>query len=264
MFSYSVIIPHAGSIELLERALASIPAEREDVERIVISDGTFAGVGRNEGMAQAKGKWLLFLDDDDYFLPGAFEEFDKYLDSEADMVFFKGSGRRCGRYGEFIDAFLNGGDEDGLRFRFEIPSCRMVRREMVETYPELRFGGTRVANDTMFALRCGYRARRVDASPVEVYHLTYRDGSLRHSKSLEDERERFSVILERYAFLRGIGRGDLARGLFNWIRKAGREFGIGESRVYLRMASEAGVNLFGEFFRAFGRFLGVSKRKKRR
>ena len=93
--TYSIIIPHRDSLVLLERALLSIP-DRNDIQIIVIDNtpgelsfSTLekirenkiillfsniekgAGHARNIGLNKAIGKWLLFLDADDFFNPGA-------------------------------------------------------------------------------------------------------------------------------------------------------------------------------------------------
>ena len=61
----SVIIPTMkGREALLEKLLKSLP---EDVEKIVVGDDNLLlAAKRNKGARQAKGKYLLFIDDDNY------------------------------------------------------------------------------------------------------------------------------------------------------------------------------------------------------
>ena len=40
-------------------------------------------------MKEAVGKWLLFADADDFFLPGAFDVFDSHQDSSSEIVYFR-------------------------------------------------------------------------------------------------------------------------------------------------------------------------------
>ena len=57
---------------------------------ILYSDNKYgAGGARNLGLKNARGKWLLFLDSDDFFLNTAFTVFDKYLNSSYDVIYFK-------------------------------------------------------------------------------------------------------------------------------------------------------------------------------
>ncbi len=111
--NYSLIIPHFNDPVRLERLLCSIPVERADVEVIVVDDcspdeGTLdavrarwprvqwlstpenagAGVGRNVGLDAARGRWLVFADSDDEFLPDAFETFDRVLRPDDELVYF--------------------------------------------------------------------------------------------------------------------------------------------------------------------------------
>lgn len=93
--TFSVVIPTKGRRQL-RQTLRSIP-RADDVEVILVGDGpqvvvreiaeTYGcryletltptwDVGhtqRNFGMAQANGRWLLFMDDDDVYAPGAFD-----------------------------------------------------------------------------------------------------------------------------------------------------------------------------------------------
>ena len=113
--TYSIIIPHKGIPDLLMRCLRSIPVS-EDIQVIVVDDnsvgadtyleryselsrpylefvrttkGGGAGYARNVGLEHAKGKWLLFADADDFFVEDMHDIISSYVDSEADVIFFK-------------------------------------------------------------------------------------------------------------------------------------------------------------------------------
>ena len=99
-YTYSFIIPHHNSPELLNRCLDSIP-KREDIQIIVVDDNSAedkrpcvkrddveviyidaehtkgAGRARNYGLKAAKGKWLLFADCDDYYNDGFLDVLDQ-------------------------------------------------------------------------------------------------------------------------------------------------------------------------------------------
>ncbi|GAP73202.1 glycosyl transferase [Candidatus Symbiothrix dinenymphae] len=116
--NYSIIIPHKNIPKLLERCLASIP-QRDDIQVIVVDDNSDAdivetwratslpkyphvefvfaknkngrkgaGYARNIGLEHAKGKWIVFADADDFFMPCVDEAMTQYADDEHDVVFF--------------------------------------------------------------------------------------------------------------------------------------------------------------------------------
>ena len=142
MTNYSIIIPHKDSAELLAYCLSSIPV-REDVQVIVVDDnsdpqkvdfehfpkwegkhyeyyltkeGKGAGYARNVGLNHAVGKWILFVDADDYLLPTINSIFDECITSEADIIYFrpkavmledrKSHSGRADWYNNLIDEYL--------------------------------------------------------------------------------------------------------------------------------------------------------------
>ncbi len=69
----SVIIPTMkGREALLEKLLATIPSKHEII--VVHDEDILLAAKRNKGAKQAKGEYLLFIDDDNYLAPGAIEE----------------------------------------------------------------------------------------------------------------------------------------------------------------------------------------------
>lgn len=111
---FSVIIPHYRSFDMLRGCLESIPndnciqtivvddnspdkyeywndliADFPNVAFISLSENRGAGAARNEALRLAKGKWVLFMDSDDYFIPNAFEAFWEFCNVDADVIYFK-------------------------------------------------------------------------------------------------------------------------------------------------------------------------------
>ena len=114
-YTYTIIIPHKNIPLLLQRCLDSVPlrndvqiivvddgsssnvvdftnfpgTDRENVEIIFTKDGKGAGYARNCGLLQAKGKWLLFADADDFFLPDFLKTLDRYCSTDYDLITFR-------------------------------------------------------------------------------------------------------------------------------------------------------------------------------
>lgn len=117
MCKLSVIIPIYNAGDNLKRCLESILIQNlEDVEILAINDGSTdnseeiikeyieqnpekityyekenTGVAdtRNFGISKAKGKYILFVDSDDYIKQGLLEELKKYIEKDIDIIKFK-------------------------------------------------------------------------------------------------------------------------------------------------------------------------------
>ncbi len=245
--NYSVIIPHKNIPALLERALASIPV-RDDVEIIIVDDasdpavvdfGNFPGTGRpdtrvvfrdgsdgrrgpgaarNDGLALATGRWLVFVDADDLFTPEAGALMDKYSDSGADIVFMGNTwvdtetlepvGGRT-HQALHIDAYLRRGDERGLRYRMYAPWGKFTKRSLVEEHG-IRFSEAPYAEDMIFAVGSGHFARTIVCDPTPLYCYTRRSGALSspdNIKRLETLDVKFAEDVRVARFLKAEGVG---------------------------------------------------------
>ena len=237
--NYSVIIPHYNSPKLLARCLASIP-EREDIQVIVVDDcskpdivefshlpghgrpntevyqtpyGGSAGRARNVGLDHAKGKWLLFADADDFYTPQAWNLFDKYLDSEADIIYFGLTSadsdtlmptERHKAFDQFVQAYAaepTQENEKWLRYRHDVPWGKLIRRGLV-VEQGIRFGETRYYNDTLFSCNCAISARAIAAESKEAYCVTDSNCSLTKQMSPDALIIRLTVTCTKNQILR--------------------------------------------------------------
>lgn len=229
--NYSVIIPHRNSASFLRRAIESIP-QRDDIEVLVVDNSTEeidlsflngrtillssepsrgAGGARNVGMQNAKGRFLLFLDADDRFLPQAWTLFDKYLESNQDIAFFKmtsvnwpdGSlAKRHIPYNRLLDLHQESGDCHDLSYllRMTIPVAKMVSRSFISSNA-IEFQEVQVSNDVLFALKVTFLAESLAVDGGEVYEITSSSGSLTAVKSKERSFTRFQVLAGGYQWL---------------------------------------------------------------
>lgn len=213
MIRFSVIIPHKNSPESLQYCLESIPV-REDVQVIVIDDnsdpekvdfkhfpqwegthyelyltkeGRGAGFARNVGLENANGKWVLFADADDFFLPCFGEILDEVKDSEADMVVFRPTAvllqdrvtksKRADIYQEFVDRYLETHDETELRCRWFPVWSKLYKRSTIMDH-RIRFEEQRYSNDNMFSVQFGVTADQIALCNKTIYCVTESDHSL--------------------------------------------------------------------------------------
>lgn len=219
--NYSIIIPHKNIPDLLQRCLDSIP-KRDDIQIIVVDDnsesekvdfehfpgigekcvevyftkeGKGAGYARNIGLKQAKGKWVLFADADDFYAAAAWDTFDKYLNAQVDIIYFGVAcvdsstlmpASRNLRNNEVIADFLSG-DENGeklLRYTCWEPWNKIWRYEFIFSN-NLSFEEILRGNDAMFVLQGGDKAKKIMALENQLYIVTYRPQSLSYTTTKE-------------------------------------------------------------------------------
>jgi glycosyltransferase involved in cell wall biosynthesis len=209
---FSIIIPHYDIPDLLMRCLKSIPVS-EDIQVIVVDDNSpnadtylerypelsrpylefiraskngGAGYARNIGLDHAKGKWLLFADADDFFVENMSDIIYSYVDSEADVIYFKIKSVlsediniatiRDAHVNKNIDQYLLDGDEWPVRAQMFGPWAKMIKRNLMVKY-NIRFDEVMYADDAYCSLQIGYYARTILVVNRVLYVVTYRSNS---------------------------------------------------------------------------------------
>lgn len=233
-------IPEEEGIEIIVVDNSKEPLKREEVasERAIIllhsAPSRHAGGSRNDGMAAAKGKWLLFADADDYFTPGAFEIFYSHIDSDAEIIFTKPDGiyedtgeRSCraDNYISLVHGYCEGKvSEEDLRLGFGTPWCKMVSHELV-IRENLRYDEIRACNDIYFSLTSGYYARSIEADDRTSYMVTVNKGSLTQHRDFEVSKARLIGKIHCNQFLKEHGMGYRQRSVMVFLAEA-RHYGI--------------------------------------
>lgn len=208
--NYSIIISHKDIPDLLQRCLDSIPL-RDDVEVIVVDDnsdplrvdiehfpqwkgkhyqyfltkeGKGPGYARNVGLDHAQGRWIVFADADDFFTEDFNALLDEMADAKEDLIFFdyinvlsedvtQQLEKRIW-YRKFIADYLSGDkSEFGLRTRFVISCCKLVKRELIEQH-HIRFDEVKWGEDVYFSIQVGYYAEMLKVSGTIGFVVTSR------------------------------------------------------------------------------------------
>lgn len=250
----SIIIPHHDTPTLLSRLLESLPWCL-DPEVIVVDDASgevaleqvhalaekwplalyticrhTAGAARNEGLRHATGRWLLFADADDYYVPEAAALIEKHLEDEADVVYFgvrsaySDSGLPAYRDAQIRRLIARCQKEDrlnALRCLHTNPWGKMIRRELVAT-KDIRFEEIQAANDAMFSVRVGVEAARVDLDEEALYCITVGDESLTSRMSREAFECHGEARLRVNAYLREKGWGQYQLSVLSYWMPAWR------------------------------------------
>ena len=209
--SYTIIIPHYNTPELLVRCLKSIPV-REDIQVIVIDDcspnadtyldrfpellrpyleyystpqGGSAGRARNIGLDHAKGKWIICMDADDLFVDDMEDILSIVKERMEDILFFNyrtvlsndlsKQGNRGGYQIYFSDENIN--NEKLFRYHFDSMWGKLFKRSLIEKH-HIRCDETRYGNDVGFSFRCGAMAKQIAVFNRPFFIITEREGSL--------------------------------------------------------------------------------------
>lgn len=278
MYNYSILVPYADKYDLMLKAIESIP-NRKDIQIILIDNGRVslsvdkipnksiatleywqcdpergAGGARNIGLQKIRGKKTLFMDADDYLIPNAFEVFDKYLESDYDIVFFKSdsirllTGEQSNRHMPLnaqIDNYLETGNEDKLRYNFTVPWCKLYNSNLLKD-SDIYFDEVRASNDLMFSARAGYKAKKITACNDVVYIVTEGETnqSIVKDKSAVAQFDRYKVAVSQYHFMESIGKKDLRFHLLSFILHSLTDYGFKEFCKYIGYAWKNKVNIF--------------------
>ena len=219
----SVIIPSYNAADYIAQTLESVLAQTlTDIEVIVVDDGStdntrnivadfsnkdprlmlvkqanqFAGVARNNGMSKARGKYLYFLDADDYIESNALEELVNAIEQHgADIAIAKSEGFDNTTGDTWtIDGALNGVDFDRPIAHAEYcdrlfqsfigwPWDKLFRKEFIDK-TALTFQPLRTTNDALFVFCALALAETIVClDSVLFHHRTNNKNSLEGSRS---------------------------------------------------------------------------------
>lgn len=236
--NYSIIIPHKNSPNLLQYCLDSIPV-RNDVQVIVVDDnsdmdkvdfrnfpkwsgenyevyftkeGKGAGYARNVGLEHAIGKWTIFADSDDFFLPSLNKILNDNLNIEADIVFyrpqavmlkdFKIRSKRADGYNYLIDEAFKTGEISRYMLSWMSPCSKILRKDIIDG---IKFEEIRYSNDNFFSVATTCNAGIIEIRNESFYMITSSDNSLT-SNFLNKKGElecRSAALLRSFFFRKG-------------------------------------------------------------
>ena len=288
---FSIVIPHKNCPELLERCINSVP-DRNDIEIILVDDnsndkllfrntmaaiqrsnliviesdkGGWAGGSRNLGLDMAKGEWVIFLDADDYFLPGVFDLFITFSSSDNDIIYFRHQSvysdtlEPCERFpyrNQAIQNYLcqpNDRNRNLLVLGDVVPWGKMIRRSLIEDN-HVRYDEIPCCEDVMFITRCAANAVKIEASESIVYCLTYRCSSLTMNYSKEKDWVGFTVSLQRNKMLESLNVNFPRIRLLSFIVQAYRRYGFKEAIRYYKEVCKFKQSIFTGLFMSANEF----------
>ena len=180
-----------------------------NTEVFLTKEGRGAGYARNVGLKYAKGKWLIFLDADDFLAIDFLQKVDAYADSDTDIVYFRLADetdfssipldlhsiidvKRGNDYNMLLKR-----DEGNLKLSHNIPVGKIVRSCCVQKN-NILFDEIPCANDIMFFTKLAFCAGKVAVSSECLYCISKPTGkNLTSRKDYRSGKVRLQVLLER-------------------------------------------------------------------
>ena len=235
---YSIIIPHFNVPNLLERCLASIPP-KDYLQIIVVDDCSSekgkktlekleekyqsvefyhlqhnqgGGAARNAGLKHAKGRYVLFADADDFFLPSIDLLLDEYKSKDFDVAFFNANSvdsenffpTKRALYLNKIFKLCNFSQSKGIRllkYSFGEPWGKIILKKMLDDN-QICFDETKIHNDTKFSYLVGFYSKNVLVDSRPLYCITERLNSVSKDVSNEKQLTRLHVFAKKNLFLK--------------------------------------------------------------
>lgn len=230
---YSIVIPHHNISHLITRCLDSIPSDKtqiivvddnssEDekkklrhieqlyshVEFIYNNEGKGAGAARNIGLDHAVGKWLIFVDADDFLVPQTLDIWDSVYHKDDDIIYFNvncldsnflSPSQHLVQRENTIRRLSKNKSQlyKWLRFCFTEPWGKLFNRKFIIDN-HIKFQESLVANDYLFSILTGLKAQKVSYSNQPYYNYLIRTGSLsnNHLNSPDKILSRLDVYFE--------------------------------------------------------------------
>lgn len=258
IYTYSFVIPHHNSPQLLERCLHSIPM-RDDLEIIVVDDNSSeeckpviarsdvklitigsdetegAGKARNVGLKEAQGKWILFADCDDYYKDGFLNVLDKYKDTDLDVLYFNAEIRHSdtlalASYSLRLNKYIAKYQKDKTALT-DIRYChnpwnKMVKHELIARF-DIQFEAILNGNDIFYSFLVGYFAKKIEVNDQVLYVYTLNSQSITHKR--KTEAAKLCVLQNRYKikeFYKFIGYKKLSSFILSYWKDVLRKKGI--------------------------------------
>lgn len=153
MQDFEIVVVNDGSTDNTREILGN---ERDSRLRVIERENGGECVARNQGMREARGKYIAFLDSDDAWLPNHLEQAFSFLESHPDIVWFTSTLKNvediapddltpadCGKEKVCaVNWYLEGAPRT-------LPSSVTVQREAIQEYPHLFEEGYKMFGDNI-------------------------------------------------------------------------------------------------------------------
>lgn len=240
-YTFTIIIPHKDTPQLLMRCLSSIP-HRDDLQIIVVDDnsqdadnfilkypllsrshvefyssksGRGPGAARNYALDRARGKWIIFSDADDYFDVNTSDLLTQYANDDADVIFFNPRGVMSDNISvpsNRVQTYLQNNYDDFTVYKLSylVPWGKMIKRALIEQN-QLRMDEVRWSADVFFMCKIVVLAQRTKIDSRVLCVITERQDSLSYNirrtnkVTIEESLCRANVYINCYNYVKQMG-----------------------------------------------------------
>lgn len=174
-------------------------AEKDNRITVISQNNNFAGVARNAGLKIASGKYVIFLDGDDFFEKNLLEKASSVLESEnSDLVFFqykyfnvqtntdepnsRGINKKFDTKGrDYVTVQTSALKEGIFTFANPMPWNKMLRMEFIRKN-NLLFQNLLLSNDVYFSFTSIVQSSRISILYQPLVHYRYNNSSSLRNK----------------------------------------------------------------------------------
>jgi len=157
----------------------------KNYEYYLTKEGKGAGYARNVGLEHANGKWVIFSDADDYFLPSFDNILNENQTSNADITFYRPQAvmlndhnirsNRADGYNYLIDETIKTNNTCLISLMWMSPCSKIIKRDIVN---DIKFEEIRYSNDNVFSVTVACNATKIEVKEEAFYMITQGDNSL--------------------------------------------------------------------------------------
>jgi len=230
---FSVIIPIYNTAEYLHRCIDSIiNQDYENLEVILVDDGSTdsspticddyakrdnrikvihkqnegLSPARNDGILEATGEYLVFVDSDDYLSQRSFITFHNTIEKNINLDVFTSNYQIIRpKYSQYVRCYIpeNNIPVSGQDFlktqkkhkRFKISACQYITRRLFILQNNLFFEKGILQEDILWCHQIILNAKKALALDFVHYHNVVRQGSITQSKNLDIHRGKSLIFI---------------------------------------------------------------------